>query len=317
MEAFLALLAVGIIVLTVQYNCDKVESLIERIVGKLFSRFVQRTSINELQSTIQNALFCLQCTMVIFDLVGIIGFIRAIKNGSFHFGVTVLAIELSPRLCNILLEQQYQKFFTPTIVKCAKIATALYFNQSIATFTNTGLLILSLLSSFLIKKASCVLLNVGIDGIVDSANIDENSLHSIVSEMVTRVETFVDTRCEDLEPCQTAVDICNQALDIITRVEQRIDNFYQDATDCTSTLYACKIAGSILFCLFFLHSSYIYSYIIFIVLIKFVVILVDPVTPIHSAMDKGHVVIKQKCGQYKRALKLAGLTIRAFKRIIS
>lgn len=326
MEAFLALIAFGIIVLIARYNCDKVESLLESLLEKVFGRLVQDMNIYELQSSIQTKMFCLQCAMVIFDLVGIVGFIRAINNGSYDFGVIILAIEVAPKL----LEPQYQKYFSPTIVKSAKIVTALYFNEPISTLTNAGLLVLSLLSTFLVKKASRVLLNVGIltiinntnDEILDlinNANVNEDLLQTIVDAKVTEITDFAGSCCEDLNPCKIAIALCGSTVSIINAIKQTINNFYQDANNWSGYLYACKVTGTIASYLFFLHHSIhiIPPYVIVAVLVKFAVILIEPVTSVKLAMDNGFAVINKKCDEYKRTIQLANLSIRGTIQLVN
>jgi hypothetical protein len=315
MEAFLALIAIGTIMLSVRYNRDKVESLVETFVGILYSYFVQHMSIHEIQLTIQNILFYVQCGILFLDLAGIVGFFRAINNGSYHFGMIILTIEVYSRFCNMVFETRYHKYFSPPIIKCAKIAIGLYFNNPITTFTNTGLLIFSQLSCVLIKKASYIFLNVGIDSIIHDANVNKNSLQARIGEMLTKVETFADSRCENLQLYQIAIDICKQAVGIIDEVQRRIDNFYQNTVSCVGYLYACKITGTIISYLFFLHASIhiIPSHIIVAIVVKFVIILVEPVTPINVPMDNSFAVIKQKCADYRRAIQLTNLSIRGVR----
>ena len=303
MYSLLALAFVFIFVLIVQYNCDKIEILLEKIVEKFFNCSVQHLNIRVLQVTIQKAIFISQCGMLIADWIGVWGFIRAINDNSYYFVVIILWIEVFDKLSSFSPGAKYKKYWTPMVVKGLKLIISLYFNSSISVLSNASMLVFLVFVNPLMKKAKYILLKLGLVTFINNLDINEDSLESVIENMLTNTKKLIhECDLKDLQISKSIIDICKNAENIINNIRILVDDFYQDVNDRAKYLYICKIMGSIISYFIILHPSIhlISPYLKFTIFIKLVIIIVDPLTPINSAMDNVFGVILETCSNFKK-----------------
>ena len=302
MYSFLVLAFVAIFVLIVQYNCDKIEILLEKIITKFFNCSVQHLSIHILQVTIKRAIFITQCGMLIADWIGVEGFVCAINNNSYYFVVIILWIEVFDKLSSFVPDAKYKKYWTPMVVRSLKLIISLYFDNYLSVLSNGSMLVFLVFVNPLMKKAKYILLKLGLFAFINNSYIDEDSLQLVIGNILTHTKNLISqSNLEDLQISKTIIDICKKAENNIDNIRMLVDEFCQDVNNRSRYLYACKIMGSISSYYIILHPfmHLISPYLKFTIFIKLVIIIVDPLTPINSAMDNVFGVIRITCSNFK------------------
>ena len=108
MEAFFTFILTCLAVLIIHWYDDAVLSAMEYISDYFFGWSVQHITIDKVLELTKYCLYVTQSSLVIIELVGFIGFVRAINMRNYTFPIIVMWIGLAEKIGSLLTEKKTQ-----------------------------------------------------------------------------------------------------------------------------------------------------------------------------------------------------------------
>lgn len=321
MDSFYLLVVIIAVVLLIQYNCDKVFAFVECESNKLLNWSVQSTSIEDLFATIKKGIFALQIWLLFIDLLGLVGFIRAINTGSYQFVICILWVNLTTNIVDksigSLIDPIYKKYYS-LFVTVLKTIISLYFDNELNVFSNACKLLCLLFADALLAKAKYILLKFGFCALTDE-DINENSVQSIITNigftMTNKLESLVNNYSGFQLFKNLCYFTCEQIIEKTEEISKKTTEFVRDVNNNSRHLYKLKLALSfIVFC--FLHfgvRTHVPHYVLWSLIIKVLEITFGATTIIDKAMDDAFYAFNSKCLK----IKSIGVGMKASLMLIS
>jgi hypothetical protein len=300
MESLVLLLAISAIVLGIQYNSDKVESLMEQIVERILSFSVQHTSIRDLQNIIKQGIFISQVGLLVIELFGFLGFIQAINNNNYHFVVIILWIGIFNKISSEFINPEYKKYYL-LFMTSLSLVTSIHFNSQISILSNSCKLISLLIVDSLLTKAKYILLKFGFCAIIDT-EINEDSFQSAIIKMLNEIERRISQVNDNgIQLNQTIIVMSNQVVDKTNEILQQIEELRQDVNYRSRHFYKFKLAVIFIIRFLYLDPGHSIPMLVnFSLFLKLAEMVIESVTIVDLIMDNAFGVLKIKFSKLKR-----------------
>ena len=320
MEAIFTFVLVSFTAVMIHQNSDVAFSATEWITEHLFGWSVQRLTIDEVKTNIKKCLHSVQIGLIIIELIGFIGFVRAFNAGNYIFPVVIVWLGFAEKLGTLIAEKVHKQTYL-LIVTSVKIATAMYFDNPMNVFSNTCKLITLLFLEQILTKVRYIFLKQGFVAVIANIEINENSLQSAVVDFVTNTYTElqrVNTGGVDISG--TIQALCDRVANVIAEINHNTQQFAKEVNDTTNHLYKFKIFAVLLIICFLDWSASVNNYVFFSIFAKLGEFVFGSVTQLDSLMNNSLEILKANCSKIKNACfgviltaKLASIGRRFFR----
>jgi hypothetical protein len=299
MDSLVLLIAVNAIVLIIQYNCDKVESLFEKFADGFINWSIQRSSIQDLLINLKKGLFIAQNGLFIIDFIGSLGFIRAINSGSYYFALTIFWVGICGKIGSVFVKPEHKKYYS-LFVSTIKLVISIQFNSSMSVLSNSCKLVSLLVIDSLLSKVKYILLKVGFFAIVGTKEINEDSIQSIITNILTNLENQLYKINEnEYELKQTITLICEQVSSKIDETLSKLKEFSQDVKNGSKYLYYLKLMGICIMIYYLDPPSTISTFLGWSLITKLFENIFEPLTIVDPMMDNAFDILNMKCSKLK------------------
>lgn len=311
-DTFLLAGLVAIIVLLLCDNRNVILTNFEKLSERMFNWSIQQLKIKDIISTIKKGLFVSQIGFIIIDLIGFLGLVWAINNGSYHFAIIILWIGIFEKCFSLFVEKEQKQIFS-ALITSLRLVIGIYFNNSLCILLNIGKLISLLLLDSLLVKVKYIFLKVGLNVLIDNKEINEDSLQSVIITLLNDAEIrFSQLNNDTFRLNQTIKFICNQVIEKIDEVSKNINNFANEINYTSKHIYIFKVIITIYIIFALLDLSMIMPKIVFYsLIIKIVEIFFGDVTIVNSMMNNSFNTLEIKFSKIKRICITTKLTTSA------
>ena len=301
MEAFFTFILTCLAVLIIHWYDDAVLSAMEYISDYFFGWSVQHITIDKVLELTKYCLYVTQSSLVIIELVGFIGFVRAINMRNYTFPIIVMWIGLAEKIGSLLTEKKHKQIYLLTTTSF-KLGLAIYFDNSLNVFANTCKLIILLFLEHILTKIKYIFLKQGFFAMISNTDINENSLQSIIvkifSDTYTRLNNLNATTIELKHSLNL---LCEQVSDIVKQIDVGTNCFVIEVSKVTNKLYKLKLFGMILVFCFLDYTDISNIFVFYSILAKVCEFVFGSVTAVNSMLDNAFDILKKKCSDIRTA----------------